>query len=128
MSLPAVRAGAHRARTLEPGAQGLNGPPGGEIVSHQAGLAKHHPLTIEGCLYGQRGVAEMKATPIIKIAYACRGHPHAPIRPGGALGVPLDVNEVVVEEIARLAQRLLSAQQRGAANREDRVSEQAGNV
>jgi hypothetical protein len=42
--------------------------------------------------------------------------------------VPFDVNQVVVEEIARLAQRLLSAQERRAANREDRVGEEAGDM
>ena len=70
----------------------------------------------------------MKPAPIIKIAYPRGCHPHAPIGPGGALGVPFDVYEVVVQEVARLAQRLLSAQQRRAANRENGVGEQPGDV
>src|SRR5262245_64734472 len=73
-------------------------------------------------------MAEMKSAAIVEIGDAGGGHPHAPIGPGGALGVPFDMDEIVLEKIAGLAQRLLAAQESRAADGKDRVLEQARDV
>src|SRR5205807_8883914 len=51
-------------------------------------------------------------------------HPHAPIRPGRSLPIPIDMDEIVLEEVAGRLERLLALEQPRAAYWKDRLVEQ----
>ena len=60
----------------------------------------------------------------LKSLDARRLHPHAPVGPDRALGLPVEMDEGELQKVARLLQRLVTFQQCGAADREEHIMKQ----
>ena len=82
-------------------------------------------MALDRRLQDERRLAEMKPARVVEFADAGGQHPHAPIGPDGALRLIVEMDEIVMQQVARLADRVAAGEKFRAADRKHHLLEQA---
>ena len=67
-------------------------------------------------------MVEMETARVVEFVDTSGQHPHAPIGPHCTLPAPIEMDEAVLQQIARHADRMPTREERRAADRENHLS------